>query len=153
MANIGKKDTGRPTTFGGAVDQLFQQNLGRWIDDGMWSVGNLHNQNVPVNIRETDTTYELELMAPGLNKEDFQLHFSNNTLTISFEHKEEKSEQGEDKRWIRKEYRQQSFTRSFTIDDTVDVDKTSARYDNGVLRLTLPKKEHAQTTSKTINVE
>ena len=92
-------------------------------------------------------------MAPGLNKDDFQLHFSNNTLTISFEHKEEKNEPAEDNRWIRKEYRQQSFTRSFSIDDTVDVDKTSARYDNGVLRLTLPKKEHAQSASKTINVQ
>lgn len=153
MANIGRKNPGRPTSFGGAIDQLFQENLGRWIDDGMWSVGNLHNRNVPVNIRETDKTYEVEVMAPGLKKEDFQLHFSNNTLTISFDHKEEKTEEGEDNRWLRKEYRQQSFTRSFSIDDTVDVDKATARYDNGVLYLTLPKKEHAQSVSKTINVQ
>ena len=80
MASIGRKENGRSSTFGGAIDQLFQQNLNRWIDDGMWSVNNLHNRNVPVNIRETDKTYELELMAPGLNKDDFQLHLDRKSV-------------------------------------------------------------------------
>jgi HSP20 family protein len=154
MTNIIKKENARPATFGSVVDQLFQQNLNRWFDDGFWGFNGLQTRTgVPVNIRETDKTYEVEVVAPGLNKQDFQLQFSGDTLTISFEHKEEKTDSQENDRWLRKEYRTQSFTRTFTIDETVDVDKAAARYDNGILYLTLPKKEHAQRISRTIQVQ
>jgi HSP20 family protein len=154
MANIIKKENARPATFGSVVDQLFQQNLNRWFDDGFWGFNGLQTRTgVPVNIRETDKTYELEVVAPGLNKQDFQLQFSGDTLTVSFEHKEEKNDSQENDRWLRKEYRTQSFTRTFNIDETVDVDKAAARYDNGILYLTLPKKEHAQRISRTIQVQ
>jgi HSP20 family protein len=155
MTNIIKKENGHPATFGSVVDQLFQQNLNRWFDDEFWGFNGLQNRTqVPVNIREADKSYELELIAPGLSKQDFQLNFSGDKLTISFEHKEEKENKGEEgNRWLRKEYRKQSFTRTFNIDETVDADKATARYDNGILYLSLPKKEHAQKVSRTINVQ
>ncbi len=105
-----------------------------------------------MNIRETDTAYEIELVAPGLRKEDFHLAYTGDTLTVSFEHGEEKKE-GDDHQWIRREYRSEAFSRSFTMDRTVDVEKATARYENGVLLLTLPKKEEAKRISRKIDVQ
>lgn len=155
MANIIKKENAQPATLGSAVDQLFHQNLSRWFDDDFWGFNGLKNiASVPMNVRETDKTYELELVAPGLDKKDFNLSFSGDTLTVSFEHKEESKQQSEqENRWLRREYRHQSFTRSFRVDETIDMDKVIAKYDNGILHLTLPKKEQAQKISKTINVQ
>ena len=153
MSNIIKRTDNRPTAFGSVVDELFQTNLNRFFDDRFWGLtGSQPDASVPVNIRETGTSYELELIAPGLRKEDFQLAFNGDTLTVSFEHSEERKE-AEDRRWIRQEYRTRSFSRSFTVDRTVDVDKTSARYENGVLTLTLPKKEEAKRVSRKIDVQ
>lgn len=154
MSNIIKRDNARPATLGTVVDQLFQQNMDRFFDDDYWGYTGLQSRNhVPVNVRETDKTYELELMAPGLNKQDFQLQFSNDSLTVSFEHKEENKTQDQNNRWLRQEYRKQSFTRTFNLDETVDAEKATARYENGVLHISLPKKAQAQKISRTINVQ
>lgn len=152
MNNIIKKADNRPATFGSVVDELFQSNFNRFFDDRFWGFNGVQSDlRVPVNIRETDTAYEVEVVAPGLKKEDFHLAFAGDTLTVSFEH-QEKSE-GENKRWIRREYRSGSFSRSFQVDGTVDVDKAQARYENGVLSLTLPKKEEAKRISRKIDVQ
>jgi HSP20 family protein len=152
MTNIIKKENGRPATFGSVVDQLFQTNMDRFFDDRYWGFSGLQTgASVPVNVRETDKSYELEVVAPGLRKEDFHLQLTGDALTVSFEHKEEKSEKERD-RWLRREYRLQSFARTFTLDDTVDAGKANARYENGVLWLTLPKKEQAQRISRTIDI-
>ena len=154
MANIIKNDNARPATFGGAADQLFRHNLDRWFDDQFWGFNGLQTRSgVPVNIRELDKSYDVEVVAPGLQKQDFQLQFNGDALTISFEQKEDNGEQADNDRWLRREYRKQSFTRTFTIDETVDIDKAAARYENGILNLTLPKKPHAVKTSRTINVQ
>ena len=153
MANITKNDNARAATFGSSVDQLFRHNLDRWFDDQFWGFNGLQTRSgVPVNIREDEKNFEVEVVAPGLQKQDFQLQFNGDALTVSFEHKEN-SQQDDNNRWLRREYRKQSFTRTFTIDETVDVEKASARYENGVLHLTLPKKPHAVKTSRTIDVQ
>ena len=154
MANIIKNENARPATFGGAVDQLFRHNLDRWFDDQFWGFNGLQTRSgIPVNIRELDKSFEVEVVAPGLQKKDFQLQFNGDALTITFDHKEENGEQADNDRWLRREYRKQSFTRTFTIDETVDIDKAAARYEDGILHLTLPKKPHAVKTSRTINVQ
>jgi len=153
MNNIIKKTDNRPTTFGSVVDELFQSNLNRFFDDHSWGFNGLQTDaRVPVNIRETDTAYEIQVIAPGLKKEDFNLAFTGDTLTVSFEHNEQKSE-GDQKKWIRQEYRSASFSRSFTVDNTVNVDKANARYENGILSLTLPKKEEAKRLSRKIEIQ
>jgi HSP20 family protein len=153
MNNIIKRTDNRPKTFGSVVDELFQTNLNRFFDDRAWGFNGLQTEaRVPVNIRETDTTYEVEVVAPGLKKEDFHLSYTGDLLTISFEHNEEKTE-GEEKNWIRREYRSGSFSRSFQVDGTVDVEKAQAKYQNGVLLLTLPKKEEAKRISRKIDVQ
>jgi len=156
MTNIMKRENAsrQPATFGSVVDQVFQNSLDRFFNDDFWGFnGNLTRSQVPVNIRETDKTYELEMIAPGLTKKDFQLNISGDMLTISVERKEENKEENRSNGWLRQEFRMQSFTRSFNLDDSVDAGKISAKYDNGVLHLTLPKKEGAQKLSRTINVE
>ncbi|HWB91289.1 MAG TPA: Hsp20/alpha crystallin family protein [Puia sp.] len=153
MNNIIKKADSRPATFGSVVDELFQSNFNRFFDDRLWGFNGLQSDmRVPVNIRETDTAFEVEVVAPGLKKEDFNLAFTGDMLTVSFEHTEERKE-GDAGKWIRREYRSGSFSRSFRVDGTVDVDKAQARYDNGVLLLTLPKKEEAKRVSRRIDVK
>jgi HSP20 family protein len=128
--------------------------LSRFFDDDFWGFnGSLTSRQVPVNIRETDKTYEMEVVAPGLRKEDFNVSISENMLTVSFEHKEENKEENKSEGYLRQEYRMQAFSRSFTLDDTVDAEKISAQYKDGVLHLSLPKKEGAQRIAKSIQVK
>jgi HSP20 family protein len=109
--------------------------------------------NVPaVNITESENDYKVSLAAPGLKKSDFKINLEGNMLTISSEKEESKDEQ--DARYTRKEYSYSSFRRSFTMPEEVSPDKIEATYVDGVLRLTLPKKEDAKksTVSKLIAV-
>lgn len=140
--------------FGGLVNSALQNTLSRFFDDGLWGFNGMLTPNqVPVNIRETDKSYEIEIVAPGLKKEDFNVNISENMLTVSFEHKEENKEENEREGFLRQEYRMQSFSRSFTLDDTVDADKISAQYTDGMLHLSLPKKEGVQRITKSIQVK
>lgn len=156
--NIIKRNNGTSTVparqFNSWVDQLLHDNLNRFFNDDLWGFSGINQQgNVPVNLRETDKTYEMSLVAPGLRKEDFRLNVTDNLLTISYEQKEEQNDGQKEEGWLRKEYRMQSFSRSFTLDDTVDVNKVAASYDNGILHLTIPKKESAQRITKTIEIK
>jgi HSP20 family protein len=102
--------------------------------------------NVPaVNITERKEDYLVSLAAPGLKKEDFKIDVEGNMLTISSE-KEEKNEEKEEK-YTRQEYSYSSFERSFTLPDEVSKDKIDAHYQDGVLKLVLPKKEEAKKMS------
>src|SRR5262245_32672880 len=92
----------------------------------------------PVNIKETKDAYELEVVAPGFEKNDFNINLEKNTLTISAEKKSE--ERKEDEKQIRNEYSYGSFKRSFTLDEKIDAEKVEAKYVNGVLALNLPRK-------------
>ena len=136
------------------VDQLFQNNLNRFFNDDFWGFSGINQQvNVPVNLRETDQGYEMSLIAPGLRKEDFKLNATEDLLTVSYEQKQEHNEENTQEGWLRKEYKMQSFSRSFSLDDSVDINKITASYDNGVLHLSLPKKENARRIAKTIEIK
>lgn len=161
MANIIKRNNGNSSLatqplmpFGGLVDGVLQNTLSRFFDDDFWGFnGMLSNRQIPVNIRETDNSYEMEVVAPGLRKEDFNVNISDNMLTVSFEHKEEDKQEDRREGYLRQEYRMQSFSRSFTLDETVDADKIAAQYRDGVLHVSLPKKEGAQRIAKSIQVK
>jgi HSP20 family protein len=136
------------------VDQLFQDNLNRFFNDDLWGFSGItHQVNVPVNLQETDKSYEMSIIAPGLRKEEFKLNVNGELLTISYEQKEEQNDENNEQGWLRKEYKMQSFSRSFNLDDTVDVNNISASYDNGILHLSLPKKESARKITKSIEVK
>jgi HSP20 family protein len=105
----------------------------------------------PVNIHETADAYHLELSAPGRTKEDFILSLDNGQLTISFEKKEET--RTEEYKTVRKEFSFRSFKRSFNLDDRIDTNGIQAKYENGVLKLLLPKKEEKKESVKQISVQ
>jgi HSP20 family protein len=109
------------------------------------------NQKTPVNIKETETGYEMELVAPGYEKQDFKISLDKNILSISAE-KKAAAESTSDK-YIRKEYTNQSFERSFTVEETIDAENISAKYVNGVLLLNLPKKAIVKEEVKQINIQ
>lgn len=152
---IAKKQNGNPSvTFGNVVDNIFQNSLDRFFDDNFWDVeSQLTSGSVPVNVRETDQQYEMDVIAPGCRKEDFNINISDNLLTISFAHKEQNSERNEKAGWVRNEYVQRSFSRSFTLDDTVDVEKIRATYTDGILHLSLAKNEKAKKLSRNIEIK
>jgi HSP20 family protein len=114
-----------------------------WYD---WSNRNysLTNTTLPsVNIKESNDAFEVEMAAPGLTKEDFKIELDNNLLTISSEKKiEESNKEGES--YTSREYSYQSFSRSFTLPGIVERDKITAKYENGILKINIPKKEEAK---------
>jgi HSP20 family protein len=109
--------------------------------------------NAPqVNILESDEAFTLELAAPGLRKEDFQLNVKDDTLTVSME--EKNTESDTDENYIRREYRFSSFKKSFQLPDSVDQGSIAAGYENGVLQITLPKvKKEERETLRTIEIK
>ena len=97
-----------------------------------------------VNIIEENDKFVLEMAAPGMNKKDFHINLEENVLTISSEKKEEKEETKDN--YTRREFYYNTFTRSFTLPENVDIENIKADYKNGILTLTLPKKEEAKVT-------
>ena len=91
------------------------------------------------NIVENEKDFKIELAAPGLERKDFKVEVDNNILTISAEKEEEKKE--DRKNYRRREFSYNSFSRSFTLPENSVPDRIDAKYENGILRLTLPKKE------------
>jgi HSP20 family protein len=105
----------------------------------------------PVNIAETTGAYHLELNVPGRSKEDFKVGIENGLLTISYERKEEVK--NEDVKQVRREFSFQSFKRSFSLDDKVDAANIQAKYENGLLKLLLPKKADTKEAAQQINIQ
>jgi len=123
---------------------FFNDFLNRdWYD---WSNQNfsLTNTTIPsVNIKETVNEFEVEMAAPGMVKDDFKLELNNNVLTISSE-KQSENHTEEGKNITRREFSYQSFSRSFTLPAIVETDRITAKYENGILRVNIPKKEEAK---------
>jgi HSP20 family protein len=107
--------------------------------------------NVPaVNIHETSDSYHLELIAPGLKKEDFKVNIEKGLLTISYEKKDES--ENKDYKTRRREFNVTSFKRSFSVDDKINAEGIQAKYENGILKLFLPKKEEVKSLPKEIAI-
>lgn len=100
--------------------------------------------NLPaVNVVERTDDFEIQLAAPGYNKEDFKIHVDNNILTISSQKQEEKQED-KVRKYIQREFNYTSWERKFTLPKLVEGENIKATYENGVLRLVVPKKEEAK---------
>lgn len=123
---------------------FFNDFLNRdWYD---WSNQNfsLTNTTIPsVNIKENENEFEVEMAAPGMTKDDFRIELNNSVLTISSE-KQSNNQSKEGENITRREFSYQSFSRSFTLPTIVETDKITAKYENGLLRVNIPKKEEAK---------
>lgn len=135
-------------SFNNLVDDLFLHTPSIYRND---ATNRTVDHSVPANILKTETGYELQLVAPGFEKEAFQVKLDKGMLTISAEHKTEAVDNKA--AFVRREFRQQSFTRLFTLDETIDAEKIRARYTNGVLTLELPKKVEVKEPVKSITVQ
>ncbi len=124
-----------PTVF----DDFFKP-WNEWFDNGgLWG----RVMNIPaVNITENKDEYKVALAVPGMKKDDFKIDVDGNMLTISSEKEESKEEK--DKKFTRKEYNYSSFSRSFTLPDEVNKEKIEAKYEEGVLKISLPRREEAK---------
>ena len=118
-------------------NQLFNRELVDWSNAGFSS----DDSTLPaVNILEDDNHIQIEVAAPGMKKEDFKIDLDNNRLTVSAEVSTENSESGE--RYSRKEFSYRSFRRLFNIPvETINGDQIQATYKDGILLVTLPKRE------------
>ncbi|MGE0588197.1 MAG: Hsp20/alpha crystallin family protein [Cyclobacteriaceae bacterium] len=130
-----------PTTFSSIIDKFFNESMQK---SGM-------NTFVPkVDISENDKAFELHVEVPGMNKEDFKIEVKDNYLTISGERK--LSSEKREKSFHSIETSYGTFTRSFTLPENVNADKINAKYNNGILELTVPKDEK-KVLKSTIKVD
>jgi HSP20 family protein len=95
-----------------------------------------------VNIVDSKEGYVLSLAAPGMKKDDFKIDIEGNMLSIRSEKEENKEEK--DARYTRKEYSYSSFSRSFTLPENVKQENIEAKYEDGVLKVTLPRNDEAK---------
>ncbi len=95
----------------------------------------------PANIFDNENSFVIEMSAPGFSKEDIRINLEQNTLTISAELKQQ--DEVQDEKYLRREFNQQNLNRSFVLPKSVDMDKITADYQNGILEITLPRREDA----------
>ena len=112
------------------------------------------NNSPAVNISQDDDSFGIELAAPGLNKENFNIEVKDDVLTISYEDKKETEEKDKKGKYTRREFTYNSFSRSFHLPErTVDEENVVANYTDGVLKVVLPKLEESKPKApKTISV-
>ena len=140
----------RPVTrsFGNLVDDFFSDVPALFNESFNKSVSNVF---VPVNVKEGEGSYQLDVVAPGFDKSDFKVNVDGNILTVFAERKAE--EKNENEKQVRNEYRFRSFKRSFTLDEKTDASGIDAKYINGVLTLNLPKKVEVKEAAKEITIQ
>lgn len=133
-----------------AVNPFFSDVFDSILNDSFLS-DKLASRVPAVNISKNEGAFYIELAAPGLKKEDFKINLDKNVLSVSADKKEEKVEEG--KKFSKREYSYNSFTRSFTLPEVADYSKIEAEYTDGVLKLVVAKKEEAKVQPREIAVK
>ncbi|PVW13055.1 Hsp20/alpha crystallin family protein [Marixanthomonas spongiae] len=138
LANTNAGLSGTFPTWSSWMDELLNNDLPS-VFQSNFNTG----MSLPkVNISETDDAYEVELAAPGMKKDDFNIEIDNQVLTISSEMENE--EETKENNYTRREFGYSSFKRSFTLPESVDDGKIKAKYNEGILNIELPKREEAK---------
>ena len=126
------------------MDEIFNKSLGDFMTT------DVVKSQPQINIKETEKAYELEVAAPGLKKEDFKISLDKDHLTISAEMSTENVE--EEGEYKRREFNYSSFSRSYYLPESIDSEGIKAKYDNGILRIEVPKVEVKEPKGKTIEI-
>lgn len=121
-----------PSFFNETLDRFWNDENNTWIPS--------------VNIKETNNDFKIDLAVPGMDKKDFKVEVENDLLTISGERKEEINEENE--KLTRREFHYGSFKRSFNLPEIADNENISANYNNGILTITVAKKEELKQKAK-----
>lgn len=106
-----------------------------------------------VNVLEQKDSFEIQVAAPGIKKENFKINLERNVLTVGSETREETEQKDSDGSFTRREFNYSSFSRSFTLPDSVDADRIEAAYENGILKITVPKKDITVENIKSIEIK
>lgn len=131
-----------PDLFGGLMENLLNEN--NWFKPSEFS----KNLVMPaVNIKETESEYQVELAAPGLNKDDFNIEVKDGILKLSVSKDAQSEEKTEN--YTRKEFGYQRFERNFALPkNAIQIENIQANYDQGILKVILPKQETKETVTK-----
>ena len=123
------------------IDRFFDTDLFDWTSKNYSRT----NTTLPsVNVKESDNEFSIEVAAPGFDKTDFKIEVHNDVLTVSSEKQTENETKDESERYTKREFSYQSFSRSFTLPMIADGERISANYENGILLVSIPKKEEAK---------
>ena len=140
-----KNDRLNVPTFNDMIDDFFNREVPSMFRP-------VFNQGMPaVNVAETKDAFRLEMALAGWNKEDVNIHLEGNMLSISGQHETKQNEDGE--QYTRREFSRSSFSRTFTLPETVNVENIGADFKDGVLMINMPKREEAKKKGpKTIQI-
>jgi HSP20 family protein len=142
MKNLAKQDRDIFPALPSLIDDFFTRN---WLDSSLSNWRSSGATLPAVNIMETNDAFVIEVAAPGMNREDFHVELDNNILTIGSQREtnvEDNSKQGT---YSRREFSYQAFQRSFSLpENKVEGEKIEAKYTDGILVVTVPKKEEAK---------
>lgn len=137
----------------------FKDNFPSFIDEFLNGEFNHSNRNAfsngvslpAVNVKEKENSFVVEVASPGMKKEDFKIELDNNILEISSEYQDEVKNENE--KFSRREFKYASFKRSFKLPELIDAENISANYENGILNISIPKKEEVKPKSKLIAIK
>lgn len=132
-----------------SIDRMFR-NFFNEDFDGFFVKPFSNSFSPAVNVVESKDNFRLEFAVPGFTKNDFNVKLDGNLLTVSAEKKKEVNK--EDEKFTMKEFSQTSFSRTFTLPESVDDAKIAAEYSDGILKLMIPKKEEAKPKAFEIKV-
>jgi len=141
LVNFNNRTRNTAPYFNNVFDSLFSDAITK---------NKMVDKSPNVNIYENENAYVIELAAPGLKKEDFQINLKKDTLSVWAEVKKEENQAAKD--FTRKEFDYSSFARSFNLPDTADGDNISAEYKDGILNINISKKDEAKLQHKEIVV-
>jgi HSP20 family protein len=124
------------------LPSVFDEFFGRDVERPSFSTTGVSTP--AVNIIETNDDFRLEMVAPGMKKENFHLELQENVLTISYDHADNREGSGRNGEYRTHEYNYHSFSRSFSIPETAESEKIQAKYEDGILNVLIPKKDDAK---------
>ena len=138
----------QPRSFSNLLDDFFNKSFPEMINS------DFHWNSPSTNILETDNGFEIELAVPGINKEDINIRVEKDHLIVESNKTAEQTEGDENSKFRRREFSYSAFRKSFYLNDKIDPNKISAKYENGVLNINLEKKDEAKVKEpKTIVIE